>query len=104
LLNEPPIVVLIVEDDLLLRMLATEVVVEAGFAALEAADADEAIALLEARSDIALLSTDIDVPGSMDGIKLAHAVCDAGLQLKFSLSRAKPVQSLLTFRRIAGCR
>ena len=69
-----PIVVLIVEDDPLLRMFATEVVSEAGYVALEARDADEALALLVARPDIALLFTDIDMPGSMDGLKLAHAV------------------------------
>ena len=67
-------VVLIVEDDALLRMLAVEIVEEAGFMAIEAADADEAITLLECRSDIELLLTDIDMPGSMNGLKLAHAV------------------------------
>jgi CheY-like chemotaxis protein len=65
-------VVLIVEDEPLLRMLAVEVVEEAGFAALEAGDADEAVALLESRPDILLLFTDINMPGSMDGLKLAH--------------------------------
>jgi two-component system, response regulator PdtaR len=69
-------VVLIVEDEPLLRMLAVEVVEEAGFVALEAADADEAVALLESRSDIALVFTDINMPGSMDALKLAHAVRD----------------------------
>jgi CheY-like chemotaxis protein len=63
-----------VEDDPLLRMLAIEVVEEAGFVALEAADADEAVVLLESRPDISLLFTDINMPGSMDGLKLAHAV------------------------------
>jgi two-component system, response regulator PdtaR len=67
-------VVLIVEDDALLRMLAMDIVEEAGFVAIEAADADEAMALLESRSDIALLLTDIDMPGSMNGLKLAMAV------------------------------
>lgn len=67
-------VVLVVEDDQQLRMIAIEVVEEAGFFAIEAQDADEAVALLESRSDIALLFTDIDMPGSMDGLKLAHAV------------------------------
>lgn len=65
---------LIVEDDPLLRMLAVEIVEEAGFAALEACNADEAVTLLEARTDIALLFTDVQMPGSMDGIRLAHAV------------------------------
>lgn len=65
---------LVVEDEPLLRMMAVEVVEEAGFVALEAGNADEAVALLESRSDIALLFTDINMPGSMDGLKLAHAV------------------------------
>jgi CheY-like chemotaxis protein len=67
-------VVLVVEDDPLLRILAVEVVEEAGFTAIEARNADEAVVLLESRADVALLFTDIDMPGSMDGLKLAHAV------------------------------
>jgi two-component system, response regulator PdtaR len=63
--------VLVVEDEPLLRMMAVEVVEEAGFVALEAGNADEAVALLESRSDISLLFTDINMPGSMDGLKLA---------------------------------
>jgi YesN/AraC family two-component response regulator len=47
---------------------------EAGFDVLEVANADDAIVLLETRLDIELLFTDIDMPGSMNGIKLAHAV------------------------------
>jgi CheY-like chemotaxis protein len=47
---------------------------EAGFDVLEVANADDAIVLLETRLDIKLLFTDIDMPGSMNGIKLAHAV------------------------------
>jgi CheY-like chemotaxis protein len=71
-----PPVVLIVEDEWLLRGLAVEFVEDAGFVVLEARDADEAAALLETRSDIDLLFTDIDMPGSMDGLKLAHTVRD----------------------------
>jgi two-component system, response regulator PdtaR len=67
-------VVLVVEDEPLLRMLAVEAVEAAGFVAIEARHADEAIAVLESRSDISLLFTDIDMPGSMDGLKLAHEV------------------------------
>jgi CheY-like chemotaxis protein len=55
-------------------MLAVDVMHEAGFVAIEAADADEALVILEHRADIALIFTDIDMPGSMDGLKLAHAV------------------------------
>ena len=67
--------VLIVEDDFLLRMDAMQMIEEAGFDVLEATNADEAIAILEARTDIDVIFTDIDMPeGSMNGLKLAHAV------------------------------
>jgi CheY-like chemotaxis protein len=69
-----PAVVLVVEDEMLLRMRAVDIVEDAGFTSVEAVDADEAVAILESRSDIALLFTDIQMPGSMDGLKLAHAV------------------------------
>lgn len=49
---------------------------DAGFDAVEAADADEAVAILEARADIVAVFTDIQMPGSMDGLKLARAVRD----------------------------
>jgi len=69
-----PPVVLVVEDEMLLRMRTVNMVEDAGFTSVEAVDADEAVAILESRSDIALLFTDIQMPGSMDGLKLAHAV------------------------------
>jgi CheY-like chemotaxis protein len=57
-------VVLVVEDELLVRMAATGMVEEAGFEAVEAADADEAIAILEAQPDIHVVFTDIRILGS----------------------------------------
>jgi CheY-like chemotaxis protein len=69
-------IILVVEDEALLRMNAVEMIEDAGFGVLEAASADEAIELLETRSDIALVFTDIQMPGSMDGIRLAAAVRD----------------------------
>lgn len=67
-------VVLIVEDELLLRMDAVDMVGAAGFEAIEAGTADEAIEILEARPDISVVFTDIQIPGSMDGLKLARAI------------------------------
>jgi CheY-like chemotaxis protein len=66
--------VLIVEDEFLLRMNAAEMISEAGFDVVEAGNADEAIAILEARPDIHVVFTDIQMPGSMDGLKLARFV------------------------------
>ena len=67
-------IVLVVEDEMVLRMRAVDIVEDAGFVPLEAVSADEAMTILESRDDISLLFTDIQMPGSMDGLKLAHAV------------------------------
>ena len=69
-------IVLVVEDDPLLRMMAADLVEQAGFDALEAADADEAVLILENRTDIRIVFTDIDMPGSMNGMLLAAAIRD----------------------------
>ena len=67
-------VVLIVEDEFLVRKNAAGMIEDAGFEVVEAGNADEAIAILEARPDIPVVFTDIQMPGSMDGLKLAHYV------------------------------
>jgi CheY-like chemotaxis protein len=68
-------VVLLVEDELLVRMAAADDLEEAGFHVLEAANADVALAVLEACSDtVQVLFTDIDMPGSMNGLDLAESV------------------------------
>jgi|tagenome__1003787_1003787.scaffolds.fasta_scaffold20942908_4 CheY-like chemotaxis protein len=67
-------IVLIVEDEFLLRMNAVEMIEQAGFDVIEVCNADEAITALENRSDIRVVFTDIQMPGSMDGLKLAAAV------------------------------
>jgi DNA-binding NtrC family response regulator len=68
------VVVLVGEDEPILRMAAVDIVEAAGFDAIEARDADHAVRILEARSDVRIVFTDVDMPGSMDGIKLAAAV------------------------------
>ncbi|KKZ84146.1 response regulator [Rhizobium phaseoli] len=68
--------VLVVEDEPLVRMFAVDFVEDAGFDVVEAADANQAVAILEARTDIRIVFTDIDMPGSMEGRKLARAVRD----------------------------
>ena len=62
------ITLLMVEDEFLIRMNVVEIIEDAGYHALEAANADEAIALLETHPDISVMFTDIDMPGSMNGI------------------------------------
>ena len=79
-------VILVVEDDALVRTLAVVVAEDSGFEVLSAASADEAIPILESRSDIRLVFTDVSMPGSMNGLKLAHVVRD----------RWPPVELLVT--------
>ncbi|WP_294642484.1 response regulator [uncultured Aureimonas sp.] len=68
--------VLVVEDDALVRAEAVDLCEEAGFTVYEARNADQAIRHLERHSDIRVLFTDVEMPGTMDGLKLARAVRD----------------------------
>jgi CheY-like chemotaxis protein len=79
-------VVLVVEDDPIVTMVAVDIIQDAGFETIEAADADTAIAILEARKDIRIVFTDIHMPGSMDGLRLARAIRD----------RWPPIELILT--------
>jgi CheY-like chemotaxis protein len=68
--------ILVVEDEPLIRLGLVSLVEEAGFAVTEAANADQAIRALEANPDVRVVITDVDMPGGMDGVKLAHFVRD----------------------------
>ena len=81
-----PHVVLVVEDEIMLRMRAVDMVQDAGYISVEAVDADEALAILQSRSDIALLFTDVQMPGSMNGLQLAHAVHERWPPVKIILA------------------
>ena len=87
--------VLVVEDEMILRMRAVDIVEDAGFNPVEAVNADQAISILESRSDISVLFTDIQMPGSIDGLKLAHAVHDRWPSIKIILvsGQVKPSES-----------
>ena len=69
--------VLIVDDESLLRMDLADVFEGAGYSVFEAADAAEAVAVLKTESSIRIVVTDIQMPGSMDGLRLARFIRDA---------------------------
>jgi two-component system, response regulator PdtaR len=69
-------VVLVVEDGGLVRMMAVDMLEDAGFEVVEAATADAALTILETDPAIAVLFTDIDMPGSMFGLDLADRVAE----------------------------
>lgn len=67
-------VVLVVDDEPIIRMYAALLVEEAGYLAVEAATADEALAILEQRDDVRILFTDVEMPGSLNGLQLVEVV------------------------------
>lgn len=71
---------------MLLRMRVVDMVEDAGYVPVEAVDADEAMAILRSRSDIALMLTDVQMPGSMNGLQLAHAVRENWPPIKIILA------------------
>lgn len=68
--------VLLVEDEILVRLTAAVGLEEAGFAVLEADDAQQALEILSSHDDICAVFTDVNMPGSLDGIDLAQLVHD----------------------------
>ncbi len=91
------VVVLVVEDEPLLRMGIVDHLEEQGFSVLEAGNADEAVAILSNNTTIQILFTDIDMPGEMDGIRLAAAVRDRWPPIKIVITSGhkRPLSSEL---------
>ncbi len=71
-----PLAVLVVEDEPLLRLAAIDLVEIAGYEAIPAADATEAVKILEDRNDIRVVMTDVDMPRGVDGMRLAAIIRD----------------------------
>lgn len=74
MLGNTPREVLVVEDEPLIRMVAADAIADVGIMAWEAGDADEALHVLEEHPNIGLVFTDVNMPGQMDGLDLAHEV------------------------------
>jgi len=67
-------VILVVEDEIIIRMGAVQMLEDAGFTVVEAGNAQEATHILENRSDIRAVFTDVHMPGTWDGMRLAHMI------------------------------
>jgi CheY-like chemotaxis protein len=72
ILDQP--VVLLVEDETLVRLTQVDILREARFWVLEAENADEAFEILRRRKDVRVVLTDVDMPGSIDGFEFARLV------------------------------
>ena len=82
-------VVLVVEDEPFILAYAADILRGAGLDVVLARNADEAIVILEARKDIRIVLTDIDMPGSMDGLRLAKAIRDRWPPIELILTSGK---------------
>jgi CheY-like chemotaxis protein len=69
-------VVLVVDDDPCVRAVGADILADAGFEVLEACDAAEALAMLEAHPDIGVVFSDVEMPGPLDGVALASLVSE----------------------------
>lgn len=83
-------IILVVEDEPLLRMFAADMVEDAGLEVVEAANATQAIEILEARLDIRIVFTDIDMPDGIDGVKLASCIRDRWPPIDIIIVSGKP--------------
>jgi CheY-like chemotaxis protein len=95
--HTPTIVVLAVDDEPILRMYAVQAFEDAGFRVIEAGDAGEALAMLDQHPEVSVLFTDIQMPGPLDGLGLAHKVheCRPDIQLIVTSGNARPTQQEL---------
>ena len=85
--------IMVVEDEPLIRLGMVMAIEDAGYEVIEAANADEAVRKLERADGVKLVMTDVDMPGSMDGIKLAH----------FVRGRWPPIQLIVLSGKVGAC-
>ncbi|GBR11716.1 response regulator [Asaia spathodeae] len=88
--------VLVVEDEPLQRMSLMDLLEEAGYTVAEASDADQALIILESRPDIRIVLADVDMPGSMDGLRLAALVRDRWPPIEIIVTSGRGIPQLAT--------
>ena len=91
MINSPPnTLILVVDDDVIERMGASDMFLDAGYRVVEAENADEALRCLEANPDIKMLFTDVTMPGSMSGSDLAFRVAERWPKVGIIVTSGRP--------------
>jgi CheY-like chemotaxis protein len=90
-MTETAPLVLVVEDELLIREIAAAAITDAGFEVVEAATAQEALDILGQRPDVGVLFTDVNMPGSLDGLALARLVHEQWPDIKLVVTSGRPL-------------
>jgi DNA-binding response OmpR family regulator len=81
--------ILVVEDEILIRMAVADALEDAGYAVLEASTVLEAVGVLGQHEEIDLLITDVDMPGGLNGIDLARMVAECAPHIAILVSSAR---------------
>jgi CheY-like chemotaxis protein len=81
-MSSTPATVLIVDDEDLVRMVGADILESGGYRVLEAGNAEEALHCLEDAAEVMVLFTDINMPGTPDGLGLARLVSERWPQVK----------------------
>lgn len=90
--SEPP-VILVVDDEPIIRLDAVSMIEDAGFVAYEAADAEEALKIISAHPEVSVLFTDINMPGPLDGLELVRRVHDGWPMVQLVIASGRVVPS-----------
>lgn len=89
---KPRHVVLIVEDEPLVRLTGADLLADAGFEVLEARNADEALRILEATPEVRVVFSDVEMPGSLDGLGLARNICQRWPRIGILLTSGRGIR------------
>ncbi len=90
-------VILVVDDEAIVRINATDMLEDAGFATLEAASAEDALSLLASHPEVTVLFTDINMPGRFDGLELARRVQGCHPLIRLIITSGLPQTGLNDF-------
>ena len=85
------VLVLLVDDEPLIRLVAADGLEDAGYDVVEAASASEALKILQTRGDVGVLFTDVNMPGDLDGLGLAGLVHDRWPNIKLVVTSGRPL-------------
>jgi len=91
--TKPRDIVLIVEDEPLVRLTGADLLAEAGFEVLEAGNADEALRIIEGTPEVRVVFSDVEMPGSLDGLGLARRICQRWPSIGIVLTSGRRIRA-----------
>ena len=85
-----PAIVMVVEDEYFIRAMIADELRRSGFEVVECSSADEAMDVLNAGANLSVIFSDIRMPGSMDGVKLAQIASEQFPEIRVVLTSSDP--------------